>query len=333
MSGNSDNNNNRKRRVVIVTGSGKGIGKAIAMEFAKAGYYVMINDFEKEEELKRTAEEISKTVSDDKDNNNNKIAYFIGDISQERISISLIEETIRRFGRIDVLINNAEIAEKPTMKKSTPTANEMTTTTASNTTNSFNEQISPYFTLEEYEIADLYLKGVYLCIREAVKRMVMEVSNEKNKEGDNNRVEKKSIYSIINISSPYHSIPKPEADEYTLSMSGVDPFTSSRAGVKSLTKTVALQLAEKGIRVNAIAPGLIATDIINKELLKNEEKRREKEKEIPFHRIGEVEEIAKIALFLASDDASYITGSMIYADGGLSLPRSNYFLESKLEQD
>jgi glucose 1-dehydrogenase len=333
MSGNSDNNN-RKRRVVIVTGSGKGIGKAIAMEFAKAGYYVMINDFEKEEELKRTAEEISKTVSDDKDNNNNnKIAYFIGDISQEQISISLIEETIRRFGRIDVLINNAEIAEKPTMKKSTPTANEMTTTTASNTTNSFNEQISPYFTLEEYEIADLYLKGVYLCIREAVKRMVMEVSNEKNKEGDNNRVEKKSIYSIINISSPYHSIPKPEADEYTLSMSGVDPFTSSRAGVKSLTKTVALQLAEKGIRVNAIAPGLIATDIINKELLKNEEKRREKEKEIPFHRIGEVEEIAKIALFLASDDASYITGSMIYADGGLSLPRSNYFLESKLEQD
>ena len=67
MSGksNNNNNNNRTRRVVIVTGSGKGIGKAIAMEFAKAGYYVMINDFEKEEELKRTAEEISKTVSEE----------------------------------------------------------------------------------------------------------------------------------------------------------------------------------------------------------------------------------------------------------------------------
>ena len=339
MSDKSDNNN-RRRRVVIVTGSGKGIGKAIAMEFAKAGYYVMMNDFEQEEELKRTAEEISKLVTDDK-KNNNKIAYVVGDISQERISISLIEETIKRFGRIDVLINNAEIAEKPTMKKTTtPTTDEITTTTTSNATNSFNEQISPYFTLEEYEIADLYLKGIYLCIRETVKRMVMGVANKKeknendNKNNNNNNSKRKKInYSIINISSPYQSIPKPEADEYTFSMSGVDPFTSSRAGVKSLTKTVALQLAEKGIRVNAIAPGLIATDIINKELLEKEEKRKEKEKEIPFHRIGEPEEIAKIALFLASDDASYITGNMIYVDGGLSLSRSNYFLESKLEQD
>jgi glucose 1-dehydrogenase len=335
-------NNNRRRRVVIVTGSGRGIGKAIAMEFAKAGYYVMMNDFEQEEELKRTAEEISKLVANDKDNNNNRVAYVVGDISQEQISISLIEETIKRFGRIDILINNAEIAEKPTMKKTTtPTTNEITTTatTTSNATNSFNEQISPYFTLEEYEIADLYLKGIYLCIREAVKRMVMGVADKKeknendNKNNNNNSKRKKSNYSIINISSPYQSIPKLEADEYTFSMSGVDPFTSSRAGVKSLTKTVALQLAEKGIRVNAIAPGLIATDIINKELLEKEEKRKEKEKEIPFHRIGEPEEIAKIALFLASDDASYITGNMIYVDGGLSLSRSNYFLESKLEQD
>jgi glucose 1-dehydrogenase len=334
VSGKSDNNN-RRRRVVIVTGSGRGIGKAIAMEFAKAGYYVMMNDFEQEEELKRTAEEISKLVAEDKEKNNNRVAYVVGDISQEQISISLIEETIKRFGRIDILINNAEIAEKPTMKKTTtPTTNEITTTT-SNATNSFNEQISPYFTLEEYEIADLYLKGIYLCIREAVKRMVMGVADKKEKnENDNkNNKRKKSNYSIINISSPYQSIPKPEADEYTFSMSGVDPFTSSRAGVKSLTKTVALQLAEKGIRVNAIAPGLIATDIINKELLEKEEKRKEKEKEIPFHRIGEPEEIAKIALFLASDDASYITGNMIYVDGGLSLSRSNYFLESKLEQD
>ena len=113
---------------------------------------------------------------------------------------------------------------------------------------------------------------------------------------------------------------------------GVDPFTSSRAEVKALTKTVAFQLAHKGIRVNAIAPGLIATES-NEMLLQNEEERMEEERDVPFHRIGQPEEIARIALFLASDDASSITGSLIYADGGLSLSRSNYFLESKIEQD
>ena len=116
-------------------------------------------------------------------------------------------------------------------------------------------------------------------------------------------------------------------------MSGVDPFISSRVGIKSLTKTVALQLAENGIRVNGIAPGIIATDIIKKQMHEDKGKRKEREKNIPFHRIGTPEEIAKIALFLASDVASYITGSLIYADGGLSLSHSNYYLEKDLEED
>jgi glucose 1-dehydrogenase len=103
--------------------------------------------------------------------------------------------------------------------------------------------------------------------------------------------------------------------------------------MKSLTKTVALQLAENGIRVNAIAPGVIATDILKKQMNENKEKKIEREKNIPFHRIGTPEEIAKIALFLASEDASYITGSLIYADGGLSLSHSNYYLEKDIELD
>jgi glucose 1-dehydrogenase len=314
--------NNNKKRVAVITGSGKGMGRAIAMEFAKAGYYVMINDLEQEEELKHTAEEISKKI-DDNDNNNNKVAYVVGDVSQEQIAISLIEETMRRFGRIDALINNAAISEKGSTKK----------TDELPTTNSFYKQASPYFTLEEYEIADTNLKGVYFCIREAAKQMTITAYEDEEKQGIRTKIGAGGAYSIINISSPYESIPKSEADTYTFSMSGVNPFTTSRVGIKALTKTVALQLAENGIRVNAIAPGIIATDIINKQILEDEEKRKEKEKEIPFHRIGTPEEIAKIALFLASDDASYITGSLIYADGGLSLPRSNYFLESDIEQD
>jgi glucose 1-dehydrogenase len=85
-----------------------------------------------------------------------------------------------------------------------------------------------------------------------------------------------------------------------------------------LSKTIALELADKGIRVNGIAPGAIATDM-NKELLENQEKKQEKEQRIPVHRIGQPEEIAKVALSLASYDASYIAGTIIYVDGGLTL--------------
>ena len=77
-------------------------------------------------------------------------------------------------------------------------------------------------------------------------------------------------------------------------MSGVDPFISSRFGIKSLTKTVALQLAENGIRVNGIAPGIIATDIIKKQMHEDKGKRKEREKNIPFHRIGTPEEMQKL---------------------------------------
>jgi glucose 1-dehydrogenase len=321
-------NNNKRKRVLVITGSGKGIGRTIATEFAKAGYYVMINDLEQEEELKHTAKEISKII-DDK-NNDSKVAYVVGDVSEEQTAVALIEETVRRFGRIDVLINNAAISEKASTTKKT-TYGE----TPNITSNSLDKQTSPYFTLEEYDIADLYLKGAYLCIREAAKQMVITAYEEAEKQNITTKIAAGGgAYSIINISSPYKSIPKVEADAYTYSMSGVDPFTSSRVGIKALTKTVALQLADSGIRVNAIAPGVIATiDTINKQILEEGEKRKEKEKDIPFHRIGTPEEIANIALFLASDDASYITGSLIYADGGLSLLRSNYFLEKDIEQD
>jgi len=319
-------NPNSKTRVAVVTGSGRGIGKATAMEFAKMGYHVMMNDLEQEEQLKNTVEEISKVTG----GINNKISYVIGDVSQESTSVSLIEETMKRFGRIDVLINNAAIAEKRLSQKE---SNTMPPTAAS----SYQSQASPYFTLEEFEVADIGLKGAYFCIREAVKRMT---DLENKSEYENGRGEKairtsksSNTYSIINISAPYESMSKRDAEAYTFSMSGVDPFTSSRAGIETLTKTVALQLADKGIRVNAIAPGLIDTDITNKHSLGKMESRRQKERQIPFHRSGQPEEIAKIAVFLASDDASYITGTLIYADGGLSLLHSNYFLESEIEED
>ena len=85
-----------------------------------------------------------------------------------------------------------------------------------------------------------------------------------------------------------------------------------------LTKTLALEVADKGIRINSIAPGAIAT-MMNLDILEDEEKRKAEKNKIPMHRIGEPNEIGKVALFLASDAASYITGTTIYVDGGLTL--------------
>jgi glucose 1-dehydrogenase len=255
--------NNGERRVAVVTGSSKGIGKAIAMEFANAGYSVVINA-RNEEELNQAAEDISNSIKD-----RERIVSIQGDISQEPVCISLIETAVKQFGRIDVLVNNAGIGGQ-------------------------SKKINDLTEKDWDEVIDVNLKGAFLCTREAVKNIM--------KEGGNNN------YSIINISSVHEQTPQPESA----------PYAASKGGMQMLSKTIALELADKGIRVNGIAPGAIATDM-NKELLENQEKKQEKEQRIPVHRIGQPEEIAKVALSLASYDASYIAGTIIYVDGGLTL--------------
>ena len=96
-------NSNKSERVAVVTGSSKGIGKAIAKQFANAGYSVVINT-RNEEELKRAAEDISRSIKD-----GGKVISIPGDVSQEDLCISMIDGAIKQFGRIDVLVNNAGI--------------------------------------------------------------------------------------------------------------------------------------------------------------------------------------------------------------------------------
>ena len=261
-------NNNNKGRVVVVTGSSRGIGKAIATEFANAGYSVVINA-RSEEELNQAAKDISKY-----NKNGAKIVSVPGDVSQESVCISLIDKAVKQFGRIDVLVNNAGISGE------------------SNTIQNITEK-------DWDEVVDINLKGAFLCTREAVKNMMR---NEKNTQGKVNN------YSIINISSVHEQTPQPESA----------PYAASKGGMEMLTKTIALELADKGIRVNGIAPGAIATDM-NREVLENPAEKEKKEQRIPVHRIGQPEEIAKVALFLASSDASYIVGTTVYVDGGLTL--------------
>jgi glucose 1-dehydrogenase len=276
--------NNSQKKVVVVTGSSRGIGKAIAKEFAKNNYSILLNARD-EKELIETVEEIRNEISDP-----NKVAYLTGDISEEKTCISLIEEAIKRFGRINVLVNNAGISG-PSQRTNNITSRDW-----------------------DYVIG-VNLRGTFLCTREALKYMTTSSNNSSisnNNINDVNRNNKSydydSNFSIINISSVHESIPMPYSA----------PYAASKGGMEMLTKNIALEVAEMGIRINGIAPGAINTSM-NKDIMEDPQKKKQEEEKIPMRRIGEPEEIAKVAFFLASTDASYITGTTVYVDGGLTL--------------
>ena len=157
------------------------------------------------------------------------------------------------------------------------------------------------------------LRGTFLCTREALKYMASGSNNNNNNNindvnGNNKNYDYDLNYSIINISSVHEYIPMPYSA----------PYSASKGGMEMLTKNIALEVAKKGIRINGIAPGAINTPM-NKDIMEDPQKKKQEEEKIPMGRIGEPEEIAKVAFFLASTDASYITGTTVYVDGGLTL--------------
>ena len=272
--------NNNQKRVVVITGSSRGIGKAIAKEFVKNNYSILLNARD-EKELIETVQEIKNEISDP-----SQVAYFTGDISEEKICISLIEEAINKFGRINVLVNNAGISG-PSQRTNNITSKDW-----------------------DYVIG-VNLRGTFLCTREALKYMTSGSNNNNNIDqvkSNNKDFDYDLNFSIINISSVHESIPMPYSA----------PYSASKGGMEMLTKNIALEVAEKGIRINGIAPGAINTPM-NKDIMEDPQKKKQEEEKIPMRRIGEPEEIAKVAFFLASTDASYITGTTVYVDGGLTL--------------
>jgi glucose 1-dehydrogenase len=153
-------------------------------------------------------------------------------------------------------------------------------------------------TLDEwYKIIAVDLTGPFVCSREAVKHMEKQQNSPPY-----------GGYSIINISSVHQIIPKPH---YV-------PYATSKAGIEMMTKTMALELAKKNIRANVVAPGAIDTDM-NKVLRENKEEYHRVLQQIPIDRLGSPEEVANAVEFLASDKSSYITGTTIYVDGGMTL--------------
>ncbi|WP_224997914.1 SDR family NAD(P)-dependent oxidoreductase [Cesiribacter sp. SM1] len=122
------------------------------------------------------------------------------------------------------------------------------------------------------------------------------------------RREKGGKGKIINVSSVHEEVVA----------AGTAEYCASKAAVRNFTRTLAMELAEEGINVNNIAPGMILTPM-NQEAMDDKEARKESEENIPMKRAGKPEEIAKVALFLASSDSDYVTGSSYFMDGGLSL--------------
>jgi glucose 1-dehydrogenase len=141
-------------------------------------------------------------------------------------------------------------------------------------------------------ILNVNLRGAFLCARQAVRQFLSQGRGG----------------AIVNNSSVHEIIPKPK---YL-------PYSVSKGGMENLTKTMALEYASRGIRVNAVGPGAVVTPI-NKAWIDNPKARGEVESHIPMGRAAAAEEIASVFAFLASDDASYITGQTIFACGGLTL--------------
>lgn len=241
-----------KNKVALITGSSRGIGKAIALRFAQEGANIAINYVNNYQAAQETLAEVLKYGV--------KAITIGGDVSKESDCIRLIDTTVKELGGLDILVNNAGIVSDK--EWDTKTHQEWITVLSTN------------------------LVGPFILSKEAAKHLSV-----------------KGVGRIINISSTNAT--------RTLSTYSMD-YDASKAGLVSLTKNLATAFGEK-ILVNAILPGWVNTEI-NKNLESNY---IEQEKQnTALKRFGDPSEIANLALFLASQEASFMQGSIIEIDGG-----------------
>ncbi|WP_437926027.1 3-oxoacyl-ACP reductase family protein [Sorangium sp. So ce291] len=244
-------------KIALVTGSSRGIGRSIAVRFAREGADVAITYHKSKEGAEEVLAEVESA--------GRRGHLFSVDVASVQSVQGLIKDTVAHFGRLDVLVNNAGL-----------------------------EKRAPFWdaTEEDYDqVMNTNLKAVFFGSQAMVRHL-----REARRPG-----------KIINISSVHEDLPFPNFASYC----------ASKGGVRMLTRTLAVELRGMGITVNAIAPGAIETEI-NAELLKDRDKLNALLGQIPLGRLGKPEDVAGLAVFLASADADYVTGSTYFVDGGLT---------------
>ena len=239
-------------KVAIVTGSGRGIGKAIALKLAEVGATVVVNDID--ESAEGVAEEIRAM--------DRQGLAILADVSLAPDVTRLVETTIATYGKIDILVNNAGITR---------------------------DQLVVRLSEEDWDkVLDVNLKSVFLCTAAGLKHMI-----------------KQRWGRIISITSIVGMVGNP----------GQANYASAKAGIIGFTRTIAKEVASRGITVNAIAPGFIDTEMTQH---LDEKWRQELTGRIPLGYLGSPRDVAEAVAFLASDEARYITGQVLNVDGGMA---------------
>ncbi|GAF96728.1 unnamed protein product, partial [marine sediment metagenome] len=243
-----------KGKIAIVTGATKGIGVAIAKEYALEGAKVV---------LAGRTEELGQKVVDEIQQNGGDAIMVVCDMSKTSDIDNLVAQTVTQYGGVDIVVNNAGVNHS-----------------------------ANFFDIREEDwdwVMSVDLKGSFFLAQAAARVMV-----EQGRSG-----------SIINISSVMA----------VLALADQIPYCAAKGGVNQMTKAMALSLIDKGIRVNAVGPGPVMTELMER-VVHNKKKHDQLMERLPIGYIASCEEIARVCVFLASEDSSYIIGQCIYPDGG-----------------
>jgi NAD(P)-dependent dehydrogenase (short-subunit alcohol dehydrogenase family) len=243
-------------KIALITGSGRGIGRTTAFEFAKEGATVFVNDVNREGAdetcnlIKKAGGSCFTTIAD------------VGDYNEVQ---KMFKYIYSKADRLDILVNNAAILRDKTLH---------------------NMEIKFHWD----DVLRINLSGVFYCCRTAIEKM-----------RDNNYGRIINMASVIGLCGNF----------------GQNAYAATKAGVIGFTKSLAHEGAAKGITANVVAPGFIDTEMVKD--IPPEVKQKIVDR-IPMKKYGQPDDIAKLILFLASDDASYITGQVLNANGGFLMP-------------